>query len=52
MRETASWFARLNPVPVIATGTRRLQAAQPQRPLRGLTRLAALLDRWLPHTRA
>jgi len=48
MRETTSWFARLNPVPVIAAGTRWLQAAQPQRPLRGLTRFAALLDRWLP----
>lgn len=43
-----SLLARLHPVPMIAAGTRRLQAAQPDRPLRGLTRFAALLDRWLP----
>jgi len=33
---------------MIAAMTRRLQAAQPQRPVRGLTRFAALLDRVLP----
>lgn len=43
-----SLLARLNPVPALAAGTRRLQAAQPERPVRGLTRFAALIDRWLP----
>jgi FkbM family methyltransferase len=35
-------------VPLIAAFTRRLQTLQPHRPIRGLTRFASLLDRWLP----
>ncbi|NDJ77940.1 MAG: FkbM family methyltransferase, partial [Chloroflexi bacterium] len=37
-----------SPIPTLARITRRLQARHPQRPLKGLTRLANTLDRWLP----
>lgn len=39
---------RLAPVPLIAAMTRQFQALQPQRPLRGLSRFANLLNRVLP----
>jgi FkbM family methyltransferase len=39
---------RLNPVPLIASGTRRLQTFQTHRALKGLTRFSNLLHRWLP----
>jgi FkbM family methyltransferase len=38
----------LKPVSVVAALTRRLQALSPNRPLKGLTRVSNLLDRWMP----
>ena len=42
------FLSALNPVPLIAAGTRRLQAMQPRHAVKGLTRFGNLLDRWLP----
>jgi hypothetical protein len=41
-------MGRLNPVPPIAAGTRRLQSYQTRRALKGLTRFSNLMHRCLP----
>lgn len=38
---------RLNPIPIIAALTRRMQALSPQRPIKGAVRFSALLDRFV-----
>jgi FkbM family methyltransferase len=40
--------AQLNPMPLVAAGARRLQALQPGRPVKGLTRFSTWLSHWLP----